>query len=217
MRKLLPLLTILGVILCGARVQAASLESYFPLKEGMVWEFQYKIFELNSPKEIETAKSVKKNFPLMNIKGTKAIPQEFSYYQPRNVLKHEVTSFIAKDKTGFFVIARQSSKDKEPQILPDKFYILRSPVIKGDTWKQIAEGFILQDTVLATDGAVRVPAGQANHCIVIRRHYFDRQDLETPFQETTFWYAPNVGNVKVVTKNFRENKEIVQELISFQK
>jgi hypothetical protein len=36
-------------------------------------------------------------------------------------------------------------------------------------------------------------------------------------KETDFWFAPEVGNVKVVIKHPQENKEIVQELVSFKK
>ena len=108
MRKMLSLLVILLVVGLSYVVYGASPESYMPLKEGMVWEFQHKVIDLKTKKQVDEAKSIKKNLPPMDIKGTKVTPQLFSFYKPKNVLQNEIKYFIRKEPSGFSVFARQS-------------------------------------------------------------------------------------------------------------
>ena len=207
-------LFILGI---SGWVWGASPDSYFPMKDGMTWEYQYKIMDLKSKNQIGTGKALKKNLTVMELKGTNVVPQVFSFYEPANVLKQETTSFVAKDAAGFYVLARKAANDKEPKILPEKYYILKFPLTKGASWKQDVEGFILQDTVESTDASVQVPAGSFNNCLMVKKLYFNPKDPNTPVKEMVFWFAPDVGNVKVIIKHPQENKEIVQELVSFKK
>jgi hypothetical protein len=209
------------VVLCvfGISVWAwgASPDSYFPLKDGMSWEYQFKVMDLKFQNQIGTGKSVKKNLAAVELKGTKVVPQVYSFYEPANVLKQETTSYVAKDAAGFFVLARKGTSDKEPKMLPTKYYVLKFPLTKGASWKQQVEGFILQDTVESTDASVQVPAGTFNNCLMVKKLYFTPKNPNTPVKETVFWFAPEVGNVKVVIKHPAENKEIVQELVSIKK
>jgi hypothetical protein len=217
MKKIIFCLTILFVIGLCSSVLGASPDSYFPLKDGMGWEYQFKILDLKTNNQIGTGKSVKKNLAPVELKGTKVVPQIFSFYEPANVLKQETTSYVAKDAAGFFVLARKGTNDKEPKILPEKYYVLKFPLNKGASWKQVVEGFILQDTIESTDASVQVPAGAFSNCLVIKKLYFNPKNPKTPVKETDFWFAPDVGNVKVVIKLPQENKEIVQELVSIKK
>jgi hypothetical protein len=102
-------------------------------------------------------------------------------------------------------------------ILAEKYYVLRFPFNKGASWKQDVEGFILQDTIESTDASVQVPAGSFNNCLMVKKVYFTPKNPNNPLKETVFWFAPDVGNVKVVIKHPQENKEIVQELVSLKK
>jgi hypothetical protein len=183
----------------------------------MTWEYQNKFLDLKSKEQGIAGKAIKRNLASMDLQGTKVVPQVFSFYQPAETLRQETKSFIVKDGAGFFVFARQSSNDKEPQIMAGKYYILKFPLTKGASWKQEAEGFILQDTVESTDASVQVPAGTFNNCLLVKKLYFSPKNPSTLLQEATFWFAPDVGNVKVVIKQLQENKELVQELVSFKK
>jgi hypothetical protein len=217
MRKLLPFLTIsfvLGLSLWGF---GASPDSYLPLTEGMVWEFQHKFLDLKTKDQIGVAKSIKENLAPVELKGTRVIPQIFSFYQPATVLKQKTKSFIVKDSSGSYVFARQTLEDKEPKILAEKFYILKFPLTKGASWKQQAEGLLLYNTIESTDATVQVPAGTFINCLLMKKVYFTQKDAKNAVQEALFWFAPDVGNVKVVIKNPPENKEIIQELVSFHK
>jgi hypothetical protein len=216
MKKGIPFLTIFLVLGICAFVLAASPDSYFPLKDDMRWEYQYKVLDLKSQNQIETGKAIKKNLAPMQMKGINVVPQAYFFYEPANVLKQETTSFIAKDAAGFYVLARKGSKDKEPKILPEKYYVLKFPLTKGASWKQEVEGFILQDTVESTDASIQVPAGTFN-CVKVKKLYFTKQNPTTPVKETVFWFAPDVGNVKIIIKHPAENKEILQELVSLKK
>ncbi|MFZ2089505.1 MAG: hypothetical protein WAU47_13105 [Desulfobaccales bacterium] len=183
----------------------------------MRWEFQHNFFDLKSKNQIGSGKSIKKNLAPRELSGTRVVPQVFSFYQPAQVLKQESTSFIFQDATGFHVLARQGAKDPAPKILPEKQYILKFPLNQGASWKQQAEGFILEDTVIDTKGSVQTPAGAFQDCLVVKRLYFAPKNPNTPLQEALFWFAPGVGNVKTIIKHPQENKEIVQELVSFTK
>ncbi len=216
MKKMLLFLTIFCILALSLTAGAADPESYFPLKEGMVWEFQHKYYDLKAKKEIGTAKSIKKNLALVQLQGIMVTPQRFSFYQPENVLKQEGTSFIFKDATGFHVFARQSNKDKEP-IIQEKYYVLKFPLTKGASWQQKAEGIMVHDTIEGVNAEVKTPAGTFSNCLMIKKLYFDPKDPKTAQQEVHLWFAPEVGNVKVVTRHPQRNVEIVQELVSFKK
>jgi hypothetical protein len=217
MRKLLPFLTIFFVLGLSLWGFGASPHSYLPLTEGMVWEFQHKFLDLKTNEQIGVAKSTKENLAPVELKGNKVIPQIFSFYQPATVLKQKTKSFIAKDSSGYYVFASESLEDKEPKILAEKFYILKFPLTKGASWKQQAEGLLLHNTIESTDATVQVPAGTFINCLLVKKLYFSQKDPDNAVQEALFWFAPDVGNVKVVIKNPPQHKEIVQELVSFQK
>jgi len=138
---------------------AASPESYLPLKEGMVWEYQNKFIDLKSNEPVGGGKAIKKNLASIDLQGTRVVPQIFSFYQPDETLKQETGSFIAQDTAGFYVFARQGPNDKGPRIIAEKYYILKFPLTKGASWKQTSEGVVLQDIVESTDASVQVPAG----------------------------------------------------------
>jgi hypothetical protein len=215
MRKQFSLLASLFILGLSSWVHGASPENYLPLKEGMVWEFQHKFLDLKAQDQIGVAKSIKENLAPVTLKGIRVIPQIFSFYQPATVLKQKTKSFIVKDSNGFYVFARQSLNDKEPKIIPEKFYILKFPLTKGASWKQTAEGLLLENTVESTGATVQVPAGTFINCLLVKKLYFNPKDPQKPVQEASFWFAPGVGNVKVVIKNPAHNKEIVQELVSY--
>jgi len=217
MKKVLASFSIFFVIGLCSVVLGASPDSYFPLKAGMGWEYQYKVLDLTSKNQIGTGKALKKNLGAVELQGTKVVPQVFSFYEPATVLKQVTTSYVAKDAAGFYVLARKATNDKEPKILSNKYYVLKFPLTKGASWKQHVEGFILQDTVEATDASVQVPAGTFHNCLMVKKLYFNPKSPNAPVKETVFWFAPGVGNVKVVIKHPQEKKEIVQELVSLKK
>jgi hypothetical protein len=197
-------------------VWGAAPESYVPLTEGMSWEFQHKYYDMKAKKEIGVAKSIKKNLAPVQLQGMQVTPQLFSFYQPENVLKQEITSFILQDSTGFHVFARKSANDQEP-VIQAKYFVLKFPLNKGASWQQKAEGFLVRDVIESLDAEVQVPAGKFSHCLLLKKSYFDPQDPKTAQQEVQLWFAPGVGNVKVITRHPQRNVEIVQELVSFKK
>jgi len=216
MKKVALLAFLLSLVVAGW-AWGASPESFMPLKEGMVWEYQNKFSDLKTHEQLGAGKAIKKNLAPIELQGTQVVPQVFSFYQPDNVLRQETKSFIVKDAGGFSVFARQSGTDKEPKMVGGKYYILKFPFTKGAAWKQEAEGFVLQDTIEATDASVQVPAGTFTNCLLVKKLYYSPKNPDTPLQEALFWFAPDVGNVKVIIKQLQENKELVQELVSIKK
>jgi len=198
-------------------VWGVSPESYLPLQEGLVWEFQHTFLDLKTDRQIGAATSRKENLAPTELQGVKVVPQVYSFYQPHDTLKQKTKYFVVQDVSGFSVVARQSLNEPEPTFLPEKFYILKFPLTKGATWKQSARGLIIHNTVEDTAATVQVPAGTFANCFLIKKEYFHEKDPQNAIQEGRFWFAPEVGNIKVVRKNKSENKEIIQELVSFQK
>lgn len=217
MRKLIFLLAGLMVIIFSTWLQGASPKSYLPLQESLVWEFQHTFVDLKADKQIGAAKSVKENLAPVELQGLKVVPQIFSFYQPVDTLKQKTKSFIGADASGFYVVARQSLNEPEPTFLAEKFYILKFPLTKGASWKQPTPGLIIHNTIEDTAATVQVPGGTFKNCLLVKKVYFQAKDPQNAVQEGHFWFAPEVGNVKVVLKNPSENKEIIQELVSFTK
>jgi hypothetical protein len=215
MKKITLLVLLCSWLACGWAFGATP--DYVPLTAGTTWEYQNKLFDLPTHKQLENGKAIKKNQPAMDLQGTKVTPQVFSFYEPANVLKQENTSFIAADDTGIYVFASQGCSDKTPQVVPQRYYILKFPLTQGASWKQQVGGYILQDTVESTDASVQVPAGSFAHCLLVKKVYFSPGNPSTPIQEGQFWFAPGVGNVKAVTRHLQEKKEMTLELESFKK
>ncbi len=216
MKRMPPVLAVFLLLTFSLTARGVASESYFPLKEGMVWEYQHTYNDLKSQKQIGTAKSIKKNLAPRKLQDREVVPQVFSFYQPENVLKQETTSFIRRDATGFQVVARQSAEDAKP-VFQANYYILKFPLTRGASWQQEAEGFLVRDVIESLDASVKVKAGVFNHCLVMKKLYFDPKDPGTPIQEVLFWFAPEVGNIRAVTRHPQKNVEIVQELVSVQK
>lgn len=217
MRKLLLCITVFSILSLSTWGFGAFQDSYLPLTEGMSWEFQHKFLDLKTKAQVGEAKSIKENLAPVELNGIGVIPQVFSFYQPTAILKHKTTSFIFRDSSGFHVVAKQSLNEQKPEPITEKFYILKFPLIKGASWTQHAEGLIISNTIESSDASVVVPAGTFKDCLLVKKLYFNKNDPKRAIQEGLFWFAPNVGNVKIVIKNPPENKEIVQELVSFKK
>jgi hypothetical protein len=209
--------TFLFILAIAVWVWGASSENYLPLQEGLVWEFQSTFLDLKTKKQTGTAKSIKENLAPTELRGIKVVPQVFSFYQPADTLKQKTKSFIVQDASGFYVVARQVLNEPKPRFLPEKFYILKFPLTKGASWQHSAPGLMIRNTVEDTAATVQVPAGTFKNCLLIKKEYFHPKVPKNAVQEGHFWFAPEVGNVKVVLKNSAENKQIIQELVSFKK
>ena len=216
MKKIVFLVIICSWLLSGW-AWGATPESYVPLKAGMVWEYQNKLFDLKTRGQIGAGRGVKKNQAQVDLQGTRVTPQVFSFYEPDNVLKQENTSYIAQDASGFYVFARKAANDTAPQVVAPRYYVLKFPLTPGASWKQEAQGYIMQDTIESTNASVQVPAGSFADCLLVKKLFFSPGNPGTPVQEAQFWFAPEVGNVKAIIKNSQENKEMVQELKSLKK
>jgi hypothetical protein len=211
------ILAVLSLILLGgaAPLKAASLETYLPLREGLTLEFRQKFLAPGEQKPRAEARAIRKNLAPTELRGQKVHPQVYIFYPPDPGQSQETTSFIASDDQGFYVLARKTSKDRELQFLPEKFYILKLPLMKGTSWKQRAEGNILHQVIQETGVQVTVPAGTFTDCLLVKRSVFASEGDQTPTSELWLWYAPHVGNVKVLTKVTDPKGELLQELVSF--
>lgn len=215
MRILLALGSLLLLLPGALPLKAASLESYLPLKEGLVWEFRHQFGTQGDPAPRAEARAVKKNLPPTEIQGLKVYPQVYTFHPPGEGEKQETTSYIAADAHGYYVWARKTGHDSGPRLLSEKFYILKQPLQKGASWVQKDQGLTLHQVVQETKAQVTVPAGTFTDCLLIKRSVFESEKDQTPTSEIYFWFAPQVGNVKVVTKLPGQKQELTQELVKF--
>ena len=130
--------------------------------------------------------------------------------------------YIGRDDTGVYRVAKRTIVELKPR--PDKSprWILRRPFQVGNTWSQETHPYVLRRLqpyeerlarniqfkmayqIDASNDTVQVPAGRFENCIRVDG---DAQltvyaDGRTGYQDieinTSEWYAPGVGLVKLV-------------------
>lgn len=186
------------------------LTKYYPLKEGMSWEFS-----------ILADKGEKRTIMITNlapreISGKTATPRKWDmggaskYY------------FIATDDYGVYRYAEQPSENAEPTVVTPKVYYLRNPVDNGTTWDIVTklggEDLTINLTIESINDTVKTPAGTFKDCVKIK-HAGGGQKGDAATSVTAYeWYAPEVGLVKsiVTIKKLEKGKETSSEHLTYQ-
>lgn len=90
-------------------------------------------------------------------------------------------------------------------------YLLRAPLVPGQTWSAVEQMVVQRFEVVANDAVVATPAGRFEKCVVIR----NVQSLPGGGKYTTSWtYAPGIGLVAL--KTTAQQKGVEQEQTSLQ-
>jgi len=194
----------------------AAAESYYPLKEGMTWQYQSAVGTL-----------LVKNLAPRELAGKTVTPQQVG----------EDLMFIVDDDTGIYDLAKQSSADSKPQMLTAPYYqYVQKPVTLGTNWEDKSQTMMFPKTVSVprrctidmVDDVVTVPAGTFKNCIRVRCAGSALVPVESRgvvevSVETYNWYAPGVGRVRWTTREksnnalFGRGGEFSVELVSFSK
>ncbi len=192
-------------------------ESYYPLKEGITWEYHTSFRSEGTyvAEKSETKKVVITNFAQRELKGKTVTPQKM------DIEGRILFCFIIEDSNGIYTFALQPSGAVEPVIAPFPAYKIKYPIKVGTTWDA---GIKL--TIESIDEVVTVSAGTFKGCVKIKGIGAIKKDFGDPIgvanirSEIYDWYAPGVGLIKEIIKDTSDNvgsSETTMQLESFKK
>ncbi len=208
---------------------------YFPLEEGWSWGYRVMVDTKNLGKA--SYRSYVFNLPSQALADKQVVPR---------LLHDGRVYYYAEDAGGIRRVASRAGQDDTALAAPDH-YVLKQPLEPGNSWRVASEshllrrqvfytrglktlgisaGLELEYTIEAVDDVVTVPAGTFTRCVRIRGVGETTYDLGHPFKtitievESTEWFAPGVGLVKLVRREDTRpahlfSAEMVQELEVF--
>ncbi|MEM0909547.1 MAG: hypothetical protein AAGJ37_01150 [Pseudomonadota bacterium] len=237
--KLLYILLILSVLLTGCSKRISE-NDYFPLQDGLRWEYQV-YEEHTNDKEVKV-------YTVENI-GSTAFDGKY-FEMPITVRRtgSGTDYFILSAEDGLFRIAQKTIVQADPTMDEPERKILpkNDEISEGQSWFVESKTYTLSgapndsvpDTedirfemeyeVTSMNETVEVPAGQFENCIKVEGFaafplYVDPklgyQDVEI---QQTEWYAPGVGLIKLVREEPRkiglfEGGNVTFELLRMEK
>jgi DUF3108-like len=181
-------------------------ESYFPLKEGMRWEYNV------ISDQGETKKLLIINLAPREVNGTKVTPRKW---------ESGGTTFIElmkKDDTGIYRYGEQKGENAPPSLITPIECHLRFPIAQGNSWNMATKvgksTLSLNLTIESVSDEVKVPAGTFKDCLKIKQ--VGENDAGTAVMGYE-WYAPKVGVVKsMVTIKQKTTEGIKSENRTYQ-
>lgn len=184
-------------------------QGYFPLESGLQWHYRVTM-ERSSGDSRET----------FWVRSLGAV----GFGDNKQYVRHTSDGtdyFLVRDESGIYRVAKRTIVEDQPAKDPEPRYVLMYPLQVGTEWRALTHSYVLQRiqpfTELLTDGTnfnmaysiesldetVKVPAGQFDHCILVRgvanlEIYVDPVHGFTQIpMETREWYAEGVGLVKL--------------------
>jgi hypothetical protein len=196
----------LSLLLPGqGRCDEAS-EAYFPLKEGMRWE--YRVMSAGgAPKKL-----IITNLAPRKVNGTEVTPRKWelggtTFFQ-----------LMKKDETGIYRYAEQAGDKAPPKMVTPMECHLKFPIAVGDSWKMTTKlgdrTLNLNLTIESVSDEVKVPAGAFQDCVEVKQVGGNDAGVEVMGYE---WYAPKVGVVKsMVTIKQKSKEKTVSEVRTYE-
>jgi len=160
-------------------------ESYFPLKQGMRWEYNVTSDQGGTKKLLIT------NLAPREVNGTKVTPRKWEL--------GGTTFFelMKKDDTGIYRFAEQLGENAPPSLITPIECHLKFPVALDNSWNmatKVGNSTVnLSLTIESVADEVTVPAGTFKDCLKIKQ--VGENDAGTAVMGYE-WYAPKVGVVK---------------------
>ncbi|MEW6615332.1 MAG: hypothetical protein AB1401_07700 [Thermodesulfobacteriota bacterium] len=182
-----------------------SIETYYPLKEGMTWKYQ-NTFGSHAINGAE--KTIITNLAPQELKGKKVTPQKVEIGGQSRL------SFLIEDAGGLYEFTEQQPVPVGQEKKSSTFYIIKYPIKAGTTWERMARTSLsnvpvkLKYTIESIDEKVTVPAGTFEGCIKVNGlgdtqtnlNIFGGTIIIAVTVEHYSWYAPKVGLVKSIVK-----------------
>ena len=185
-------------------------ESYFPLKEGMRWEYTV------TSTQGQTQKLLITNLAPREVNGVKVTPRKWELGG---------TTFIElmkKDETGIYRYAEQAGEQAPPILVTPMECHLKFPIAQDNAWDMVTKvannSLTVSLTIESVSDEVKVPAGTFKDCLKIKQ--VGENDAGTAVMGYE-WYAPKVGVVKSLvtikqkTKAGTKSETRTYQLVSF--
>ena len=181
-----------------AVLSSAIAEDYYPLQQGMSWEY---VLNTTYNDLRESATIIRKVLPPTTINGQAAMPIQHSTEG-----KVYAVVFYAKKENGVVIVATQRIGDPEPLVSDRPELVVPKRTQLGTSWKYWQKTQIIGDYEISTtsvidktDESVTVSAGEFKHCLRISISGSARTNDNSVISIQQYeWYAPNVGRVKTV-------------------
>lgn len=182
-------------------------ESYYPLKEGMRWDYIV-ISDKSATKKLTIT-----NLAPRDIDGKKVTPREW------DLGGHIFIEFMEKDNSGIYRYAELVGDKGTPTLVTPKECHLRFPVSEGNSWNMSTKmgnsTLNVTFTIESVSENVTVPAGTYKDCLKIKQMGSNDAGASVMGYE---WYAPKVGIVKslVTIKQKSPDGKIVTDNRTYQ-
>ena len=171
-------------------------ESYFPLKEGMRWEYNV-ISDHGATKKLLIT-----NLAPREVSGVKVTPRKWELGGATFI------ELMKQDETGVYRYAEQKGESAPPSLITPMECHLRFPIAEGSSWNMAAKvgnsTVNLSLTIESLSDEVKVPAGTFKDCIKVKQ--VGENDAGTSVMGYE-WYAPKVGVVKSIVTIKQKSKE----------
>jgi len=204
------LINILCSLICVVFGCNRTPDSYYPLKEGMTWEYQVSGRSMFGAGAAATI--VMTNLAHRELKGQTVTPQKV------DANAQTYFSFIAADSSGICEFAKQSPEAVEPELKIPPVYMIKYPIAVGTRWQSKTETSLLMSkvpitlasTIESVDEIITVPAGTFNKCIKIKSVGSTKKSLGIfgtvkVSVESYSWYTLGVGVIKSALKETSNN------------
>ena len=183
-------------------IDSTDVESYLPLKDGKVWE--YESLNLQGDKVIKRRKLTVTNMASREFEGKNVIPVKYLWRETQ--FSSEIPFyfyFFVKSNDSIYAFAKQSEKDIQPIKLDNPLTYIKLPIKQDNKWIDSAAESIIE----SIDENITVPAGSFK-CLRIK------QTLKGGIS-ITVWYARDVGRVKQLLQS--KNEKLLIQLLKYNK
>ncbi len=206
----IPLFVLCGLLLVGCSNAPNETSSYFPLQPGLKWDYLVTTRVGDTIEHTEFSIRTGEQTSIDNTPhGVRITSDGTSYY-------------IAEDSSGIYRDAKRTLVESKPDIDRTPHWILKYPIQTGTNWSNPTYPFVLRRIypyeerltrgmnlkmtyqIAAVDETLVVPAGRFDNCVRVEGEatltlYADaRSGYEEVLINTTEWYAPGAGLVKLL-------------------
>jgi hypothetical protein len=183
-------------------------ESYFPLGEGLRWEYQLSSSTLAFSNRTLSAV----NLASEAMGGRQCTPKSLS---------NGGVEYYYEDNKGLFLCGARVPMAAEPRVFRDARYVLQYPVRPGFTWtaetemQLVGTGAIwVKHSIEATDETISVPAGKFDKCIKVsttgqRQTSAPLYGAVNQWLKNLSWFCKGVGLVKMAMTEGGQSGQIL--------
>jgi hypothetical protein len=195
------LLTLSLAVACVA--SCTKTVHYCPLEEGRTWVYQFSGTLKDHGKLEPIGRGAMTNLAPRELRGKSMTVQkwELALRSPSMSRFETIFTFIGEDGECTYLFGAQELADVEPRIFRAPLCLIKHPIQVGTAWEQKGRG---SSVIESTDDVVTVPAGTFRRCIRIKTTSVTTDGITYITMQDCTWYAPEVGWIKSVLKEWEE-------------